>query len=78
MGNFWGLYLLILLFYCLGFLMGRTRFKHGKILVNTSDPDRDVYSIMLDIPINEIPKRKVIVLGVEIEPTSDPQINQVV
>ena len=42
------------------------RKKDGTIKVNTTDPDKDVYSIVLDIPLEEVPKRSRLQFDVEI------------
>ena len=40
--------------------------KDGTIKINTTDPDKDVYSIVLDIPLEDIPKRSILHLDVEV------------
>lgn len=41
--------------------------KAGTLVINTTNPDKDVYSLNFDIPLGEIPKRKRIVFDVKIE-----------
>ena len=41
--------------------------KAGTLVINTTNPDKDVYSLNFDIPLGEIPKKKRIVFDVKIE-----------
>lgn len=41
--------------------------RAGTFVINTSNPDKDVYSLNFDIPLGEIPKKKRIVFDVKIE-----------
>ena len=41
--------------------------RAGTLVINTTNPDKDVYSLNFDIPLGEIPKRKRIVFDVKIE-----------
>lgn len=54
-----------LICFVFGVVMMRRK-KDGTIKINTTDPDKDVYSIVLDIPLEDVPRKKVIQLDVEI------------
>lgn len=41
--------------------------KAGTLVINTTNPDKDVYSLNFDIPLGEIPKKRRIVFDVKIE-----------
>lgn len=55
-----------LICFFVGFVFSRHR-RDGVMKINTSDPDKDVYSLVLDIPLSEIPNKHLIILDVEIE-----------
>lgn len=38
----------------------------GKFCINLSNPDKDVYSLELDTPLSEVPKKNTLVLSVKI------------
>ena len=40
--------------------------KDGCLMINTSDPKKDVYQIRVDTPLDDLPKKKTILLKVEI------------
>ncbi len=54
--------LLPLLFYLI-----RKPKRAGTFVINTTNPDKDVYSLNFDIPLGDIPKKKRIVFDVKIE-----------
>ena len=63
------LYVCGLVALAIGFLIGlMSRFPakpDGKMVLDETNPDKDVYSLELTIPIDDIPKRKTITLTIE-------------
>lgn len=55
--------------YLLGYAISKRGMKRnlaGKLVINTSDPDKDVYSLDVSIPLGEIPHKKFVTFKVEI------------
>lgn len=40
--------------------------KDGSLVIDTTDPDKDLYQIKLETPLDELPNKKTILLKVEI------------
>lgn len=57
---------IVMVFFCVLILISKPK-KAGTLVINTTNPDKDVYSLNFDIPLGEIPKRKRIVFDVKIE-----------
>ena len=58
---------IVIVFLPLLFHLIRKPKRAGTLVINTTNPDKDVYSLNFDIPLGEIPKRKKIVFDVKIE-----------
>lgn len=47
----------------------RYRKCDGSLVIDTSDPTKDLYQIKLDTPLDDLPKKKTILLKVEVTNT---------
>ncbi len=59
------LWIALIFFQAIYYLL-RSRKKDGKLVIDTSDPNKDLYQIKLDTPLDDLPKKHTILLKVEI------------
>lgn len=45
--------------------------KDGALVIDTSDPEKDLYQLKIDVPLESLPKKKSIVLKIEVVRESD-------
>lgn len=45
--------------------------KDGALVIDTSDPEKDLYQLKIDVPLESLPKKKLIVLKIEVVRESD-------
>lgn len=70
-------YLLMLIIFLLGLITGGCLMlicmkKDGTLVINTYDPDKDVYSFEFKTPLNEIAAKRMIHFDVEVLKGSKP------
>lgn len=56
----------VLLSFIAGYIYGQSRIhKDGTLVINTSDPSKDIYSMEFNYPLNRIDDRKIFVFDVK-------------
>ena len=58
--------IVILLLFQLLYYFIKLRRKDGSLVIDTTDPGKDLYQIKLDTPLDDLPNKKIIVLKVEV------------
>ena len=68
--KFWVLIAIFIAVFILGVLFGLRVFDEseasGSIVINTLEEDADRYSIVIEDPLEDLPKKKVVVLKVKV------------
>ena len=68
--KFWVLIAIFIAVFALGVLFGTHVFDEleasGSIVINTLEEDADRYSIVIEDPLEDLPKKKIVVLKVKV------------